>query len=476
MGKGMDMRMLRTLAALVVAMCIWTTIGHAGPIENLQPGEWYQVPNSHLNQVGVKPDPPAPGFNSPDVMNPWSGGAYDTKRDRLIIWGGGHSDYSGNEIYAFDLNTLAWSRLTNPSSDVGGTEASGYYPDGMPRSRHTYDYIEYLGPTFDSFCSFGGHGLYPLGQTGIANTDCYSFTTNAWTRYTDNPELGAGGVSAIGMSSACDPVTGHAWSFPPGSNAQLEEFNPTPAPGTWTIRSDTGPGDVYYANAEIDPVRRRYMVFGNGLHASWQIDGVGDNLARTNLETTGATAIEAIPQIGMAYDSADDRMVAWAGGGDVYVLNLVTLVWTLVSPAPTNAVIPPAMDPNGTWGRFRYSAAKNCFVVVNNIDQDVYIYRLSGGAAPSVTDQLAPNRPNPFNPATRIPYTLASGGRVLIRVYDASGRLVRTVVNEEKPRGAYTATWSGESDHGTRAGSGTYFLRITYPDGTQAEQKLTVLK
>jgi hypothetical protein len=90
--------------------------------------------------------------------------------------------------------------------------------------------------------------------------------------------------------------------------------------------------------------------------------------------------------------------------------------------------------------------------------------------------QIAPARPNPFNPATRIPYTLASGGRVAIRVYDAAGRLVRTIEDGQKPRGSYTATWGGETDDETKAGSGTYFLRITYPDGTNAEQKLTVLK
>src|SRR5215467_3275959 len=75
----------------------------AGPIEDLQAGYWYEIPNSHVRQFLPNPVPPG---NPAYLMRAWSGGAYDSKRDRLIVWGGGHGDYGGNEIYAFDVNTL----------------------------------------------------------------------------------------------------------------------------------------------------------------------------------------------------------------------------------------------------------------------------------------------------------------------------------------------------------------------------------
>src|SRR5262249_54969665 len=34
---------------------------------------------------------------------PWSGGAWDDRNQRLIVWGGGHSDYAGNEVSALNL-------------------------------------------------------------------------------------------------------------------------------------------------------------------------------------------------------------------------------------------------------------------------------------------------------------------------------------------------------------------------------------
>src|SRR5262249_55208648 len=72
-------------------------------IDSLQAGQWFQVPNSNLSAVLPNPLPPG---NPVNIMAAWSGGAYDTTRDRLIIWGGGHADYAGNEIYVFDVNSL----------------------------------------------------------------------------------------------------------------------------------------------------------------------------------------------------------------------------------------------------------------------------------------------------------------------------------------------------------------------------------
>ena len=58
----------------------------ANPIDTLEPGHWYEVPNSHLRDVAPKPLPPGI-FRT--IITAWSGGAYDTTRDRLIIMGGG---------------------------------------------------------------------------------------------------------------------------------------------------------------------------------------------------------------------------------------------------------------------------------------------------------------------------------------------------------------------------------------------------
>ena len=73
---------------------------------------------------------------------------------------------------------------------------------------------------------------------------------------------------------------------------------------------------------------------------------------------------------------------------------------------------------------------------------------------------LMPNYPNPFNPSTRITYSVPETGHVSLVVYDVSGRLVRVLVNEMQGPGRYVENWDGMNDEGRPVASGTYFCRL----------------
>ena len=82
-------------------------------------------------------------------------------------------------------------------------------------------------------------------------------------------------------------------------------------------------------------------------------------------------------------------------------------------------------------------------------------------AAPVVTaTYVGTNYPNPFSGATTIPVGLVSGGQVRIRIYDATGRLVRTVVDQSLAAGVQNVTWDGLDNRGTRVASGFYVVRV----------------
>jgi subtilisin family serine protease len=92
------------------------------------------------------------------------------------------------------------------------------------------------------------------------------------------------------------------------------------------------------------------------------------------------------------------------------------------------------------------------------------------------TFQLSAPRPNPFGSATAIDYAVpADGAHVRIVVFDVSGRLVRTLVNQTRPAGRYSVAWDGRDSGGQRAASGVYFYRMDAGEFSRV-QKVTLLK
>jgi hypothetical protein len=98
----------------------------------------------------------------------------------------------------------------------------------------------------------------------------------------------------------------------------------------------------------------------------------------------------------------------------------------------------------------------------------------AAGATP-FRNTLLPAYPNPFNPETTIRYELAARTHVSLRVYDVSGAVVRTLVNDVKAAGSYSMTWNGKDDHGSSVSSGVYFYRIT-AGSFQDVRKMTLVK
>ncbi|MBN1825437.1 MAG: Ig-like domain-containing protein [Candidatus Eisenbacteria bacterium] len=73
---------------------------------------------------------------------------------------------------------------------------------------------------------------------------------------------------------------------------------------------------------------------------------------------------------------------------------------------------------------------------------------------------LGPNRPNPFNPSTRIPFSLAEAGRAELTVHDLRGRLTAVLFDGDLDAGPHEAIWDGTNRSGDDAPSGLYFVRL----------------
>jgi hypothetical protein len=91
---------------------------------------------------------------------------------------------------------------------------------------------------------------------------------------------------------------------------------------------------------------------------------------------------------------------------------------------------------------------------------------------------FANSGPNPANPISKFLFVIPQNQgplNVRLRVYDVSGRLVRTLVNGAQNSGPHTAIWDGRDDLGRGVASGNYFARIEMGSFTKNMQ-VTILK
>ena len=82
-------------------------------------------------------------------------------------------------------------------------------------------------------------------------------------------------------------------------------------------------------------------------------------------------------------------------------------------------------------------------------------------APPGMRHVLGSARPNPFNPRTVIPFSIATDGLVQIEILDVAGKHVRSLVHAPITAGSHRAVWDGQDDAGRELASGAYFVRMS---------------
>jgi hypothetical protein len=88
---------------------------------------------------------------------------------------------------------------------------------------------------------------------------------------------------------------------------------------------------------------------------------------------------------------------------------------------------------------------------------------------------MSQNYPNPFNPQTHIDYQIPQTTNVNISVYNVSGQLVTTLVNEVKSPGSYSVSWNATNQNGLQISSGIYIARMV-SNNYSSTSKLILLK
>jgi hypothetical protein len=98
----------------------------------------------------------------------------------------------------------------------------------------------------------------------------------------------------------------------------------------------------------------------------------------------------------------------------------------------------------------------------------------ANGAGARVT--LHEPMPNPFAGSVRIAFDLPRGGDASLRIYDVSGRRVRTLIESRLPAQIrHDLTWDGTDQDGRPVSTGIYFVRLE-ADGKSFTRRAVVLR
>ena len=116
--------------------------------------------------------------------------------------------------------------------------------------------------------------------------------------------------------------------------------------------------------------------------------------------------------------------------------------------------------------RFKFVAEDNENNTITEAAIDDILIRVgaASSAVPEPGATLAfraePAAPSPFSLATTVRFQIPSRQRVDLRVFDAAGRLVRTVADETLGAGPHALSWDGRTEAGDPAPSGIYYAKL----------------
>jgi hypothetical protein len=324
---------------------------------------WEQVPNTRLDQVNPCPKDNCEysgnlGFKA--VVDAWNGAALDQEESRLYVYGGGHTDYWGNEVYELDLVSWHWTRLSDPAMPGDDfydrkAEQSGRMPDGSPRVPHTYDSLVFE-PEQRALLAIGAVGTSPNSISGHRRIERFDVAGGRWL-----DPLAEADVSGYFLGgTAIDPKTGLVWVHTSGSG-QLASYDPVIDRWTNYIRS------ARFKNFSLEAGGNELLMLGGcGRRRCnhWLHDLTRPGNDPRDLPGLAPIARSEGP--GLAYNTKLGKFAAYADGVLYHIDTSGRGSFEAVAEGP-------ASTKRGVYGRFAYVESRNAYVYVAATDQDVWV-------------------------------------------------------------------------------------------------------
>ena len=325
------------------------------------------------------------------VLERWNGAAFDESGDKLYFFGGGHYAYGGNEVYQFDLQTLSWTRLTEPAPLTGpemspNDEYPHPAPEEGPAARHTYDGFTWNPETQTIWLTHNGTNFTQKGAQPNDPT-FWEFDPEArqWTGH-DLTDLDVPNKSNYPIA-AFNPETGQLVIDSKAENA-VHIVQPD---GTIDSRSSVADWDnKMLGNMEYNPADGKMYFIRKGTiyRAEQDEDGnlVWDSFV-DDLPASFPGGKGGYTQVGFDFHEPSGRMVLWDGGDEIYTFDPATQEFR-VFDAPAGAAAPA--DVGRVYSKFKYVSDADAFAAISDSGSDMWFYRLPDAEQGKILDPDAP--------------------------------------------------------------------------------------
>jgi hypothetical protein len=268
---------------------------------------------------------------------------------------GGHSDYFGNPVIAFDLETGLWRLERAPYASPSWPDADGWWPDESPGASHTYQQI--MGIPEENAIFVASRQTLDSPSQQIVAPAIFHFATGEWSKMATY-----GGSGNPTMSEGCgayDSQRNIIWLRGGDTSAAFASFDYNDgATGSWTQHGDQS--SESWTMMCRDPVLDiLIMIRVANFDALYGIDCNSPNTLRTQLTESGRPSID--PRVGIVYSPRRAAFIIWSDGENVYELKKgagdwddATWTYTLLTDGANS--VAPAANSTGVLSKLQHIA------------------------------------------------------------------------------------------------------------------------
>jgi len=315
-------------------------------------------PHSWLRIGGAPP--------APRGIMAYSGGVFDSEHNVFLVFGGGHADYWGNEVCAFNLKTLTWKKMYQPDAAARYTNDNidnqkGKLKDSdKPYTRHSYQMLAFVPSVKKMFIWSGcGPGWGRIAPTCPSPRDAwyYDYAANKWELLTTGGPGGYGGGTCFDSKRNC------IWALPGTSWPKLWKFDVKT--GKWS-RHAMKPESSAGVHLNLVYNAKRDVIFA----------GIGNDGKRSYLIHPNTIKVEKVDTRrytpggygGLALLPDQDAAVSLKNGPTMGVFDFGGKRWLPLPPLEGT----PKLMGYAVYGRFDYSPVDKAVVFVGRAGTYAY--------------------------------------------------------------------------------------------------------